>query len=112
MANMRKKLLIKHIVGRVLLDTSVQGNDFNLQAGEQGWNIQVGGVESSVADGIKERLTELNLFYMEEDEDGGSLRKWWLYGKESPSFGYNSDSRTLTLHVDTRQAYSNESVNA
>lgn len=107
-----KTLLIKHVTSRMLLDSRVQGNAFSLSACNKGWQLVVEDVNAEVMQTIQTELAELNLFYFEENEEeqGRSIRKWWLYDTVLPELVTNEAARRLTLVVNTRTGYSNEHV--
>ncbi|MCZ8520793.1 MULTISPECIES: hypothetical protein [Paenibacillus] len=109
----RRTLLIKHVTGRFLLDSRNLGNafGFTLEERDGQWSVEAHGVAPSVIREIVRLSDELNLFYFEEDKEAGTLRKWWLYGKNAPRVAGNEDAGTLSLSLDTRTAYSNENTN-
>ncbi|SFL15223.1 hypothetical protein SAMN03159341_103501 [Paenibacillus sp. 1_12] len=110
--SIHKTLLIKHVTSRMLLDSRVRGNTFNLSACEKGWQLVVEDVDAGVMQTIQEELANLNLFYFEELEEaqGRSIRKWWLYDTVLPELVTDETARQLTLIVNTRTGYSNEHV--
>lgn len=109
MDNVKKKLLVKQVIGRLLLDTDHGPYPFALQEQGGDWRIAIEQVEPEQAEEIGRLSQDLNLFYFEEHPEG--IRKWWLYGKEQPlRLSYDSQARTLELIVDSRVGYSNEKV--
>lgn len=106
------RLLIKQVIGRLLLDTVKAGLQFTLEEHEGEWRIRVTGVPPQKGQEIVSLIDDLNLFYFEEHAaDPSQIRKWWLYGKQRPRHSYDEADQTLELIVDSRVAYSNQSVN-
>ncbi|MFS0727065.1 hypothetical protein [Paenibacillus sp. 1P07SE] len=107
--NVKKKLLVKQVIGRLLLDTDDRPNPFALEEQEEGWRIIIEEVAPERAEEIGRLSDDLNLFYFEEGAEG--ISKWWLYGKHTPlRLTYDGQEKVLELTVDTRVAYSNEKV--
>lgn len=106
---MEKKLLIKQVIGRMLLDSSVLHTPFTLRETPRGWQVTVQQVAPAIGAEICQLRTDLNLFYFEQDGDG-TLRKWWLYDLVEPDVTWNETSGELTLIVNSRVAYTNENV--
>ncbi|MFB9325208.1 hypothetical protein ACFFSY_04655 [Paenibacillus aurantiacus] len=105
-----KKLLIKQVIGRLLLDTDQSGCAFTLEPDGEGWVIAVQGVPQAAGSEIKRLEDDLNLFYFEEDKTTGELRKWWLYDLDVPAMDWDAEKQTLTLRVSSRVGYTNERV--
>ncbi|TVY10397.1 hypothetical protein [Paenibacillus cremeus] len=108
-APVKTKLLIKHVIGRLLLDTEKSGCEFSLTSTEDGrWLMDVHGVESAIIEEIRTLQNELNCFYFEGE--GASLRKWWLYDIGVPTLETDVSKARLQLTVNTRIGYSNENT--
>lgn len=111
---MMKRLLIKQVIGRTLLDSStLEHCTFSLSGSEeQGWQIIINKVPHSVGGIIESLRSDLNLFYFEQDDanDESTLRKWWIYDVQSPQVEWEESSSTLRLQLSTRIAYSNNNV--
>lgn len=106
---MKRKLLVKQVIGRLLLDTEQQQHPFALEEQDGGWRIVIEGVVAEKAEEISKLSQDLNLFYFEEGAQG--ISKWWLYGKHEPLLlAYDEADKRLTLNVDSRVGYSNEQV--
>ncbi|AFH61818.1 hypothetical protein ACVNS2_14340 [Paenibacillus caseinilyticus] len=108
-----RTLLIKHVTGRFLLDSRKLGGGFRFSLQEKAgrWVVEASGVEPDVIREVLRLSDELNLFYFEEDTKAGTLRKWWLYDKDTPEVTGHAAEGTLTLSLDTRTPYSNENTN-
>ncbi|PZD94700.1 hypothetical protein DNH61_17270 [Paenibacillus sambharensis] len=117
----RHRLLVKHVTGRVLLDTGKTGESFTIHdgngdtrlgEGEGSWKIRVTGVPTAVATEIIRLRDELNLFHFIEQPDAEPpVRKWWMYGKRRhPEIMENASAAELQITVDARAAYSNDAV--
>jgi hypothetical protein len=103
-----RKILIKHAIGRLILDSAHHNCPIDLDDIEGRWLITVGNVSPSIAKDVEGHVNELNLFYFEEHAIEPVLRKWWLYDKDTPIFEYDKAANRLQLSVDTRVSYSNE----
>ncbi|WP_020620230.1 hypothetical protein [Paenibacillus daejeonensis] len=109
MADIKRKLLVKQVIGRLLLDTAEREQPFALEEQDGGWRIVIERVDPEKAEEIGRLSQDLNLFYFEEGPQG--ISKWWLYGKDEPlGLAYDGHEQVLTLNVDSRVAYSNEQV--
>ncbi|ANE45546.1 hypothetical protein SY83_03610 [Paenibacillus swuensis] len=106
---MKKKLLIKHVTGRMLFNTLSAGVSFDVEMAVEGWIFTVQQVPADVADLVRGYKDELNLFYMEE-ENGVQYNKCWYYGRRTPDVRYDKADQVLTIGVDSRKAYTNEKV--
>jgi hypothetical protein len=106
----RRTLLIKHVTGRLLLDTQKHGCDFTLEPYEKKWKIHVFNADKAVMDEIERLKAELNLFYFEEigEEQNRSIQKWWLYDTVLPELSVSEARQELALILNTRIGYSNE----
>lgn len=105
-----KKLLIKQVIGRLLLDTDQSGCAFTLEPDAEGWLISLQNVPPTAGAEIKRLEDDLNLFYFEENRETGELRKWWLYDLDVPAMNWDAEQQTLTLRVSSRVGYTNERV--
>jgi hypothetical protein len=106
----KRTLLIKNVFGALLLNTSKAGIEFSLDYEEDRWIITVPAIHAELADHVHAQLTELNLFYFEEDTENQSIQKWWIYDKNCPIYSFDSTDGVLTLIMDSRVSYSNEHV--
>ncbi|TYP70114.1 hypothetical protein [Paenibacillus methanolicus] len=107
---LHKKLLIKQVIGRLLLDTDQSGCAFTLEPDGDGWLIRVQSVPTDAGHEIKRLEDDLNLFYFEDNKATGELRKWWLYDLDVPAMDWDAGQQTLTLRVSSRVGYTNEKV--
>jgi|GEM_PF-1043806 len=105
------KALIKLAIGRLLIDTAMDGLPFDVREADGCWTIEVKGVEAGKASFIQANAPYLNLFYFEGlPEGGGAVQKFWMYDQDQPRVGYDPERLSLTLNVDSYMAYSNEKV--
>ncbi|GAB2701106.1 hypothetical protein ACFQWB_06205 [Paenibacillus thermoaerophilus] len=103
-----ERLLVKHIVGRLLLDTAASGCPFRLEEDAGRWTVTVSGVPETALREIERCRDELNLFHFVPGPDGETIRKYWLYDTGSP--GWSAEGDCLKLTVDSRVPYSNDKV--
>jgi hypothetical protein len=110
----RKTLLIKHVTGRLLLDTQKNGCDFTLERCDDTWHINVFNTNKEIMKEIERLQAELNMFYFEEtgEEQDRRIQKWWIYDTVQPKFSLNEALGQVTLILNTRIGYSNEHTNA
>ncbi|CAM4454670.1 hypothetical protein [Paenibacillus tarimensis] len=117
----KHRLLVKHVTGRVLLDTGKTGESFTIQdgngdtrlgEGEGSWKVRITGVTTAAAAEINRLRAELNLFHFIEQPDAERpVRKWWMYGKHRhPEIVEDAGTAELQITVDARVAYSNDAV--
>ncbi|UVI31464.1 hypothetical protein [Paenibacillus spongiae] len=104
-----KRLLIKQVIGRLLLDTSVSGCPFILEQDGERWVVTVRNVAAHVGAEVKRLESDLNLFYFEE-ESGSDARKWWLFDRDQPEIEWDEAQHLLKLSLDSRVSYTNEKV--
>ncbi|WP_127533577.1 hypothetical protein [Paenibacillus kobensis] len=105
------KALIKLAIGRLLIDTAIDGLAFDVLEADGCWTIKVEGVGADQASYIQSNAPYLNLFYFEGLPEGnGAVQKFWMYDQDKPKAGYDAQRSTLTLTVDSYMAYSNEKV--
>lgn len=108
--HVNKRLLIKQVIGRLLLDTSVSGCPFTLDQDGDRWVVTVRSVASSVGAEVKRLENDLNLFYFEEESGSDAPRKWWLYDRHQPEIEWDEARHLLKLSLDSRVSYTNEKV--
>ncbi|GFN33092.1 hypothetical protein [Paenibacillus xylaniclasticus] len=105
------KALIKLAIGRLLIDTAVDGCPFDIREHDGHWTIEVIGVTAEQAAFIQANAPYLNLFYFEGLPEGnGAVQKFWMYDQDQPKVSYDEKRKRLTLTVDSYMAYSNEKV--
>lgn len=109
-AGPRSKLLVRLVTGQLLIDTDERNYPFSVEPSGDGWLVTIEGIRDADAARLAIHLNELNLFYFEYAQDGGSLQKYWLYDKDEPGFVYDRDNRRASITLDSRVAYSNDKV--
>ncbi|MCQ6559052.1 hypothetical protein [Paenibacillus mendelii] len=105
-----KRLLIKQVIGRLLLDTSVTGCPFTLEPTGEHWTVTVQNVPLPIGAEVKRLANDLNLFYFEELPGSTAPRKWWLYDRHQPAVEWDEARHSLKLTLDSRVSYTNENV--
>ncbi|MFD2614907.1 hypothetical protein [Paenibacillus gansuensis] len=107
---MINKLLIKHVTGRMLLNTAAEELAFTHETAGEQWRFTVQGVPAETGKMICSYEDELNLFYMQENAEGQQFNKCWYYGKQTPEVIYDEAARLLSIQLDSRKFYTNERV--